>query len=284
MFLNHRLLSQKGYQIFKSQFQYKQLQNNLCCRYLRQLRRQNHEFQLNTISDDQSQQQFEQGSHATKQQSVHEINRQQQQQQFQQSQPWVLSWQLNERNTDWTEENKIRLMKVLAENELELSGEELDNRVQQLVDIVPGIQQKIFRLKHKLLVKLLRDLNNIAEVMVGLKSMLSGIDVAQLACIYPQLLLQPLEDTKQKWQEVNGWHKERYQITIWIDVYELVQSCPWLLDASVQADVRGEVDQAFEMAQNAQFNVGNNLGEIVRTDVQVGGSDTWDPDTQSYRD
>eukprot|EP01023_Acetabularia_acetabulum_P004725 TRINITY_DN12010_c1_g1_i4.p2 TRINITY_DN12010_c1_g1~~TRINITY_DN12010_c1_g1_i4.p2 ORF type:complete len:253 (+),score=30.98 TRINITY_DN12010_c1_g1_i4:266-1024(+) len=202
----------------------------------------------------------------------------------QRNEPWVLSWQINERNTEWTEENQRRLMKILSENELELSREQFEQRITQLIKVVPGIEHKIFRLKHKLLTELLGDVEKVANTMLGLKELMPNVDASKLVCGYPQLLLQSLDDSQKMWQYIKDWHAPRYKITVWQEIEELVEQCPWLLDASVQTEATGQVDEAFQMAKMSNMQGGQSVSKIVRTDTQVGDSDAWDTQTQSYRD
>jgi hypothetical protein len=53
--------------------------------------------------------------------------------------PWKLTFDLRERETLWTDENKARLVKTVARIELGLTSEEVDQRFWELTLLVPDI-------------------------------------------------------------------------------------------------------------------------------------------------
>lgn len=54
--------------------------------------------------------------------------------------PWAITFDLRERETIWTEENKVRLIKQIAAERLEVDVDELETRLATLLLLVPGLQ------------------------------------------------------------------------------------------------------------------------------------------------
>ncbi|GIL52047.1 hypothetical protein Vafri_8009 [Volvox africanus] len=61
--------------------------------------------------------------------------------------PWQVGWQMNERNVYWNDDLKTRLIKRIASDELGVSDGEMDERLQQLGALLPGLQSRLARVR-----------------------------------------------------------------------------------------------------------------------------------------
>jgi hypothetical protein len=105
--------------------------------------------------------------------------------------PWELGFQLSER-TDflWNDGLKSRLVVRAAAVEAGLDDEEMGDRLRRLAILLPALRPRIPTLDPKLLARMSLGLDRIAEVVVGLKHELPGVDVAALLTAEPRLALE----------------------------------------------------------------------------------------------
>ncbi|CAD7695303.1 unnamed protein product [Ostreobium quekettii] len=101
-----------------------------------------------------------------------------------------MTFDLRERDTLWTDENKARLVKLVASNQLKLSQEELELRLHELVSLVPDLGSKVHMLKPDLLAALLQDLDKAAHQMIRLKETFPDSNISLMVSKRPIMLLQ----------------------------------------------------------------------------------------------
>lgn len=104
--------------------------------------------------------------------------------------PWAMTFDLRERETEWTQENKARLVTLFASHELGCDIEGVQERMQDLVQVLPDLSKKVHHMKPGLLAALLRDTHVVAERAVHLKELLPHTNVSAMAAKQPELLLQ----------------------------------------------------------------------------------------------
>lgn len=137
--------------------------------------------------------------------------------------PWAVGWQMNERNIMWSDELKLRLIKRVASQELHITEEELEERLQQVFNLLPDLADRLVKAPPKrvaelassvdvIAARLLRlreicpkanasalvgnrltlllddDLDEVASAAVRLQALLPGITVDKFVEYYPQVL------------------------------------------------------------------------------------------------
>jgi hypothetical protein len=137
--------------------------------------------------------------------------------------PWSVGWQVNERNIMWSDDLKTRLVKRVASQELHITEEELEQRLQQVFNLLPDLADRLVKADPKrvaalasstdlIAARLLRlreifpkanasalvgnrlslllddDLEEVAAAAVRLKELLPNITVDKFVEYYPQVL------------------------------------------------------------------------------------------------
>lgn len=91
--------------------------------------------------------------------------------------PWMVGWQMNERNISWDDELKLRLIKRIASEELGISDEEMEWRLQQLALLLPDLHSRLAGAPPKLVARLCAYIDTIGHRILRLKSIFPQADV-----------------------------------------------------------------------------------------------------------
>ncbi|KAF5841912.1 hypothetical protein DUNSADRAFT_10349 [Dunaliella salina] len=91
--------------------------------------------------------------------------------------PWELGWQVNERNLVWNDGLKVALIKRVAANELQLSDEEMDKRLEQLAVLLPGLVPRLMNAPPKLVAKAAVNVGVVAARLLELKQAFPQADI-----------------------------------------------------------------------------------------------------------
>ncbi|GLC45449.1 hypothetical protein PLESTB_000617100 [Pleodorina starrii] len=83
--------------------------------------------------------------------------------------PWQVGWQMNERNMYWNDDLKVRLIKRIASDELGISDSEMDERLQELGTLLPGLQARLAKAPPKLVARLAANTGEVAQRLLRLK-------------------------------------------------------------------------------------------------------------------
>ncbi|KAL3145878.1 hypothetical protein ABBQ38_015248 [Trebouxia sp. C0009 RCD-2024] len=148
--------------------------------------------------------------------------------------PWVLTFDIRERETEWTDENKARLVSLFAGQELGCGVEGVQRRMQDLVQVVPDLGKKVHTMKPGLLASLLRDTSLIAQRAARLRELLPHTNVSAMAAKLPEILLQEADETVSQVQQL-----KRQLGTDNVD--QLVEDYPSLLDAELVEEALHEL-------------------------------------------
>ncbi|EFJ50641.1 hypothetical protein VOLCADRAFT_120611 [Volvox carteri f. nagariensis] len=86
----------------------------------------------------------------------------------------TVGWQMNERNVYWNDDLKTRLIKRIASDELGISDEDMDERLQQLGALLPGLQSRLAKVSWgsappKLVARLAANTGEVAQRLLRLK-------------------------------------------------------------------------------------------------------------------
>lgn len=87
-----------------------------------------------------------------------------------QSAPWEIGWQMNERNIQWIDAFQKKLILNFAAEELQITEKELEQRLQLLMDILPGIAPRMSSMAPQRVAQLMRYTGSLAKTLVGLKT------------------------------------------------------------------------------------------------------------------
>mmetsp|Transcript_25853 Transcript_25853/g.70125 ORF Transcript_25853/g.70125 Transcript_25853/m.70125 type:complete len:274 (+) Transcript_25853:1986-2807(+) len=91
--------------------------------------------------------------------------------------PWELGWQVNERNLVWNDGLKVALIKRVAASELQLSDEQMDQRLEQLAVLLPGLVPRLMNAPPKLVAKAAANVGGVAARLLELKQAFPQADI-----------------------------------------------------------------------------------------------------------
>lgn len=194
--------------------------------------------------------------------------------------PWSLTFDLRERETEWTEENKARLIALVAAQQLSLPMAEMEARLEALMVMLPDLAGCIPRLQPSLLAALTSDLSTTSSRLLGLRELLPDANVSALVAARPQLLLQ---DTA----EVQASVAALQQLLGVEHVDRLVEVQPLFLVTECVQQVLGEIQRLMPNANAAALLVSDPdwLLRVQRgqqwlglhPDSQLGEQVDWQP-------
>ncbi|GMH38654.1 hypothetical protein BSKO_06538 [Bryopsis sp. KO-2023] len=138
--------------------------------------------------------------------------------------PWLMGWQMNERNILWSDDLKLRLIKRITANEMGIPEEEFESRMKTLVDLLPGVSSRLANMPPKLLANLASHVDEIAIKLVHLKEIFPLADVAKMAASQPSLLVS------ESMKEVQESADRLRELLPNLHVDILVEMYPMMLD------------------------------------------------------
>jgi hypothetical protein len=101
----------------------------------------------------------------------------------------MVGWQMNERNLVWNDDLKYRMIKRATSDELGISEEEVEDRLQFLANLLPGMQQRIVKMSAKMVARFVDNSNNIALRLIRLRTIMPEADMAAMINLRLSLLL-----------------------------------------------------------------------------------------------
>ncbi|KAI8473756.1 MAG: hypothetical protein J3K34DRAFT_164915 [Monoraphidium minutum] len=104
--------------------------------------------------------------------------------------PWNLTFDLRERETEWTEANQARLVALTAAQELGLPFPAMEARLDALAGLLPDVGARIAGLRPALVAPLVRDLEQLPGRLIALRELLPGANISALVAGAPQILLK----------------------------------------------------------------------------------------------
>ncbi|KAK9837333.1 hypothetical protein WJX81_007023 [Elliptochloris bilobata] len=140
-----------------------------------------------------------------------------------------------------------RLVKSFAAEDLALSLDEVDERLQQLLVLLPELGSRVATLKPVLLAALLRAPAVVAQRLVGLRLALPACNVKELVLRDPALLLREVDDVVGEMSVVAGVLGLSERVT-----QELVSLQPRFLDAEGMVEVVKELRRLLPGAEPGQ--------------------------------
>lgn len=105
------------------------------------------------------------------------------------SAPWELGYQMSEKNIMWNNDLKLRLKSRIAAEKLNISNEEIENRLENLQILLPDISAKLPVMHPVTLTRLLDSLDTLPQQLMSLKTAFPGANVSKLAVRAPELVL-----------------------------------------------------------------------------------------------
>lgn len=168
--------------------------------------------------------------------------------------PWMVGWQVNERNITWNDDLKLRVIKRIASEELGISDEEMEWRLEQLHFLLPDLHQRLAGAPPKLVARLCAHTDTIAYRMLQLKSIFPKADVVAMVNNRLTLVLDDdLDSVKAAAQKLRTLLPKT-------DVDSFVEQFPVVLDVD-----------SFEVAlQDARRLIPNvDIAKMIATDPQM---------------
>lgn len=140
--------------------------------------------------------------------------------------PWAVSWQHNERQTEWCESDKGRLVGLLAEGKFG-SRQEFNEQVSIACAIIPNLKESFATMHPATLEVILNQPEHCANRMIQLRVAFDyfNLDVGRLVCAYPKVLLWPDEQLHAVLRSLEGLFGSMEMVSV------VLESQPWVLDA-----------------------------------------------------
>ncbi|GIL83712.1 hypothetical protein Vretimale_10507 [Volvox reticuliferus] len=138
--------------------------------------------------------------------------------------PWQVGWQMNERNVYWNDDLKTRLIKRIASDELGISDDEMDERLQQLGALLPGLQSRLAKAPPKLVARLAVNTGEVAQRLLRLKI---AFPQANLSTMVSNRLSLLLDDDLAAVEAASGRLR---QLVPGVNVDRFVEAYPLVLD------------------------------------------------------
>lgn len=104
--------------------------------------------------------------------------------------PWNFAYIHRERTSVWTDDNKARLIKLIASNSLAIPLRELEYRVFELTLLVPDLAKRLHTLQPTTLATLLTDTTAVASCVIALRHVLPTANIGAMVARQPDILLQ----------------------------------------------------------------------------------------------
>lgn len=96
---------------------------------------------------------------------------------------------MNERNIVWNDDLKYRMIKRATSDELGITEEEVEDRLQFLANLLPGMQQRIVKMSAKMVARFVDNSNNIALRLIRLRTVMPEADMTAMINLRLSLLL-----------------------------------------------------------------------------------------------
>eukprot|EP00210_Caulerpa_lentillifera_P000689 g666.t1 len=172
------------------------------------------------------------------------------------SAPWSLTFDLRERETIWTDQNKARLVQLIASDQLGISRSDLEQRVEELNILIPDIKSRFANLSPDLLIELLRSIDRVALALLELKKTFPKTDVSAMVARQPNLLLMDIKSIQEEAQRtMNLLDLE--------DLGTLIEQYPLFLDSSAVEEVLEDLNRL--MKGNAKEQLVNQPSLLLST-------------------
>lgn len=176
--------------------------------------------------------------------------------------PWALSYQMSERySLLWNDDLKARLLKRKAAEQLGMSDEELEERLQRLLLLLPDIRQKLASMRPQLVAALAAQVDEMPGRLMQLKMIFPGANSSLLAMRQPELVLG------FDMARLEGIAAELRELLPNLNVDLLVEHNPAMLDVPGLKAAIGEarrimpgLDVQKQMAQDPQLIFGFQRG------------------------
>jgi hypothetical protein len=94
--------------------------------------------------------------------------------------PWSVGWQMNERNIMWSDDLKMRLIKRIASQELHITEEELEQRLQQVFNLLPDLADRLVKADPKRVAALATSTDLIAARLLRLRDIFPKANASAL--------------------------------------------------------------------------------------------------------
>ncbi|KAG2446366.1 hypothetical protein HXX76_000952 [Chlamydomonas incerta] len=161
---------------------------------------------------------------------------------------------MNERNVYFTDDLKVRLIKRVASDELGISDEEMESRLQQLGALLPGLESRLGKAPPKLVARLAANIGQVAVRLLALKALFPQADLSAMVNNRLGLLLD--DDMAQ----LQAAEPRLRQLLPDINVDRFVETFPLVLDV-----------ECFEMALEDARRImpGINVTSMLRNNPDV---------------
>lgn len=196
--------------------------------------------------------------------------------------PWSLSWQLNERYTQWGDEQRGRFVAFLATEKMGIEEKRMDCLIEQLCTILPGAHRLVDKMHPDQLVRCLLDLGSVARSIVWLRQEFPTLNIERAASSYSRILAWTQEQVLGASDHLSNVLGSRENVNL------LLEHSPWAIDAvEAESGIR-TIGRLYSLGHDEAVKLAIERPGIlelcVRCDSTLGPSDAYDPQTQSRQD
>ncbi|BDA40891.1 hypothetical protein COCOBI_01-5450 [Coccomyxa sp. Obi] len=135
-----------------------------------------------------------------------------------------MGWQMSERNTVWTNDLKLQLLKRNIAQQINLRVEDVDERLIEVTSLLPGLLSRLQTIKASTVAQLCDDPRALARRLLQVKSIFPGADAAQIFLQHPVYML------RQDISLIQAAADRLRQLIPDVNVDKLVEEHPQLLD------------------------------------------------------
>eukprot|EP00877_Chromochloris_zofingiensis_P011719 jgi/Chrzof1/6800/Cz19g10070.t1 len=144
--------------------------------------------------------------------------------------PWNLTFDLRERETEWTEANKARLIAIIAAQQLDISMSDMEQRLDSLMLLLPDLAGRLSSIQPAMVAALVQHLSLLPARLIAMKELFPCTNISVMVMQRPQLLLQTSEALASAAERLK-------QLLHLNDIDRLVEATPLLLSVECVEEV-----------------------------------------------
>lgn len=175
--------------------------------------------------------------------------------------PWKFGFQTNERHLKWDESAQRQLLKMHVADKLGQEVSWVENKLQEVVEIIPDLAGKVDTMKADIVMQLVSDTQAVTQRVMDVRQLLPHVNVSKLLSHYPHLIFQ-LEPGKVSQQ----LHLLRAELP-GRDINDLLQREPLILTANIRFALQ-ELKRLTPAKDSAEF-LFKNPGLVLSMDEQM---------------
>lgn len=168
--------------------------------------------------------------------------------------PWKVGWQMSERNLVWHDQLKLRLIKRIASEQLGISEDGLDAKLEEVAVLLPDLADRLAIGSPTWVARLAANTHTIAARMLELKAIMPQANAGRMVSLRLSLLLdEDLQAVRRAVAQLRG-------LLPGINVDKFIEAFPAVLDVD---DFERALEDARRMLPNMDVN------SVLRSDPDM---------------